>query len=176
VDPPCDPPICSHEQPDLCRPPRCRNSRGVSDHVSQLQRLINAYRYTQNDLSLHQKVLKLVLTFKTTLEAFSSDPKVLSSFIAHVSAYMRPNLWFYSGEITTACKFSPCSKTRRFSVAQKQYLAILAPGTHPRRSSTTAFCISWKEHSGFQSPDNSLLSVPSSLDRGLRGQFRVSIS
>jgi hypothetical protein len=38
---------------------------------------------------LHQKVIKLVLTFKSILEACTDDPTALNSFIMQVSAYMR---------------------------------------------------------------------------------------
>ena len=176
MDPPCSPPICSHEQFDLCWSPRYRNYRGVSGPFSWPQWLTNAYRYTSGDIALHEKVLKLVLMFKTTLKAFSSDPKLLDSFIAHVSAYMHPSVWFYSGEITSACKFSQRSKTRRFGVPQKHHIAVLAPRIHCRGAPTPSFGITQKERSGVQSPLNSVLFVSSWFDGGLCGWFGVSNS
>ena len=134
-----------------------RKHRGVSGQFVQVQRLINAHRYTQMDLSLHQKVIKLVPTFKSLLEAFSSDPKVLNLFIAQVRAYMRPNLLLYSRAIASACKFSKCGKTRRLSVPQRQYLGVSARGTHCRWTPTPPLSITRKERSWVQSPHDSLL-------------------
>jgi hypothetical protein len=137
---------------------------------------MSTHRYTPDEVSLHQKVIELVPTFKSTLEAFSDDPKALDLFIAQVSAYMHLNLPFYSGATTSACKLSKRGKTRRFSISQGRYPAVPGPRTHCGRPSTPSFCITWEERSWFQSPAYSLLLVSGSLGGGLYGQSQVSIS
>ncbi len=43
MDPPCDPPIYTYEQSDICWSPRCRNRRRVSDCFSQLSTGANGH-------------------------------------------------------------------------------------------------------------------------------------
>ncbi len=115
-------------------------------------------------------------TFKSTLEAFSDDPQALDSFITQVSAYMCLDLSFYPWASISASICIKRSKARRFSIPQRRYPAVLAPRTHDRHSSTASFSISWKEHSGIQSPDDSVLLMSGSFGRALYGRYKVSIS
>jgi len=44
---------------------------------------------------MHEDVMKLVPTFKTTISKFAEDPVQLEAFVAYVSAYMHvdTSLW-----------------------------------------------------------------------------------
>ena len=115
-------------------------------------------------------------TFKSTLEAFSDDPQALDSFITQVSVYMRLDLSFYPWASISAGICIKLGKTRRYGVPQKQHTALSAPRTHHRHSSTASFSISWKERSGIQSPDDSVLLMSGSFGGALYGRYKVSIS
>ena len=114
--------------------------------------------------------------FKSMLEAFTDDPLALDLFITQVSAYMCLGLSFYPRASISAGICIKLGKTRRFGIPQRQYPAVPAPRTHPRWSSTAAFCISWKERSGIQSSHDSVLSVSGSLGGRVYRRYEVSIS
>jgi hypothetical protein len=63
-----------------------------TDRVNFLQKLTGALRYTPEDVLAHEKIMKLVPTFRSTLTAFAADPPLLQAFITKVSAYMRSYL------------------------------------------------------------------------------------
>ena len=143
----------------------------MSDCLLQLQQLTSTHRYTLEEVSLHKKVIKLRLTFKSMLEVFSDDLQALDSFITQMSAYMHLDLsqQFYPWASISASKCIKLSKTRRYGIPQRQHTVVSASRTHHRCSSTASFSISEEEHLGIQSPNDSVLLMSSSFGRALYG-------